>query len=178
MQPPDLYYSHKNVKYFYSSISVIEPERILVNNTWFTTTPAASSDISIGKHKFEQLKLIHSPEEIQAMLDKAINSDLESKITTRLNQLLDQAQETISDITVKTKQSCESATSKIEQAIPSIRAAISSSDSLQSTINAINKQANAIKYELPDIDSIKKSLDSAKVEFNDVVGKLKTLFKD
>ena len=178
MQPSDLYFLHGDSRYFYSSISVISADRIFINQTWFDCDPDHSAKILAGKLKFEQLKLIYSPEEIQAMLDKAISSDLESQITARLDSLLESAQVTINEITSKTKQTCESATSKIEQAIPSIRAAISSSDSLQSTINAINKQASSIKYELPDIDSIKQSLDSAKTEFNDVVGKLKTLFKD
>ena len=178
MQPTDLFYRSGTSKYFYSSIHVVTTNNVLIGDTWFDTTPQVSEEISAGKLKFEQLKLIHSPEEIQAMLDKAINSDLESQITARLDSLLESAQVTINEITSKTKQTCESATSKIEQEIPSIRAAISSSDSLQSTINAINKQASSIKYELPDIDSIKQSLDSAKTEFNDVVGKLKTLFKD
>lgn len=178
MQPSDLYYSHKNVKYFYSSIHVIEPERVLIDTTWFSVNPAASSDISIGKLKFEQLKLITSPEEIQAMLTKAIDSDLESQITARLDELLDTAQEVIGDITSKTKLACQSATDKIEQAVPVIREAISSSESLQTTINAINKHAKSIKSDLPDIDDVKQALTAAKVEFTDVTNRLKTLFKD
>ena len=178
MQATDLYYQNGTTKYYYSSISVISDTKVLINSTWFECNPISITQIQAGKLKFEQLKLIYTPEEIQAMLDKAINSDLESQITARLDQLLDQAQETISDITTKTKLACQSATDKIEQAVPVIREAISSSESLQTTINSINRHAKSIKSELPDIDSVKQALESAKTEFDNVTSKLKTLFKD
>lgn len=178
MEPSDLYYQNGESRYYYSSISVITDSRVLINSTWFDCDPSNLVKIQAGKLKFEQLKLIYSPEEIQAMLDKAISSDLESQITARLDQLLTHTQETINDITSRTKLACESATNKIEQAVPVIREAISSSESLQSTISSINRHAKSIKSELPDIDAVKQALESAKTEFDNVTSKLKTLFKD
>ena len=174
MRIQDLYYRTGSTTIFYSSIHAIRNNEIRVDIDWWETSEETISEVLDGKLRYEQLKLIVSPEEINELLEKALTENsLKSTIEKALDSSLEQMKVDIDRVTTSFKR----AIPKVQDAIEEMSKAVASTSSYKRTIDSTTRAIEQAKDNIPAKDSVKESLLDAKKEFKEVTDKLKELFK-
>ena len=183
MTPQDLYYTTPVGKttIFYSSVHAFRDENIRVNNDWWESDEETVANIFAGKLKYEQLRLVVSQEEIDAMLENALK---DTKFKDIANEALSSTLETLKeDITLVTN-SFKRAIPKVREAIEEISKSAASTTTFNTVLDKTSKTINEVKSSLPSTDEIKgtlkhveSELSDAKKEFTEITSKLKELFK-
>ena len=174
MRIQDLYYRAGSTTIFYSSIHAIRNNEIRVDTDWWETSEETISEVLDGKLRYEQLKLIVSPEEINELLEKALTENsLKSTIEKALDSSLEQMKVDIDRVTTSFKR----AIPKVQDAIEEMSKAVASTSSYKRTIDSTTRAIEQAKESIPPMDSVKESLLDAKKEFKEVTDKLKELFK-
>ena len=127
-----------------------------------------------GKLRYEQLKLIVSPEEINELLEKALTeNNLKTTIEKSLDSSLEQMKVDIDRVTNSFKRVIP----QVQDAVEEISKAVASTSSYKRTIDSTTRAIEQAKENIPPMDSVKESLLDAKKEFKEVTDKLKELFK-
>lgn len=175
MTTKDLYYTKGSVTVFYSSIHAFKGTEFKVNNEWWEAhTQEALAKIVEGKLRYEHLKLVVSPEEINIMLEKALEeNNLKSTIKEALENSLTEMKENIDRATDSFKR----AIPQVQDAIEEMSKAVASTSSYKRTIDSTTKAIEIAKENIPSMGSVKDALIDAKKEFTQVTDKLKELFK-
>ena len=171
MRIQDLYYRTGSTTIFYSSIHAIRNNEIRVDTDWWETSEETISEVLDGKLRYEQLKLIVSPEEINELLEKALTENsLKSTIEKALDSSLEQMKVDIDRVTTSFKR----AIPKVQDAIEEMSKAVASTSSYKRTIDSTTRAIEQAKENIPPMDSVKESLLDAKKEFKEVTDKLNT----
>ncbi len=174
MRIQDLYYRTGSTTIFYSSIHAIRNNEIRVDIDWWEASEETISEVLDGKLRYEQLKLIVSPEEINELLEKALTeNNLKSTIEKALDSSLEQMKVDIDRVTTSFKRVIP----QVQDAIEEISKAVASTSSYKRTIDSTTRAIEQAKESIPPMDSVKNSLSDAKKEFKEVTDKLKELFK-
>lgn len=175
MTTKDLYFSQGSVTIFYSSIHAFKGTEFKVNNEWWEAhTQEAIAKVIEGKLRYEHLKLVVSPEEINAMLEKALEeNNLKSTIEEALETSLTEMKENIDRVTNSFKR----AIPQVQDAVEEMSRAVASTSSYKRTIDSTTRAIETAKENIPSMDSVKDALTDAKKEFTQVTDKLKELFK-
>ena len=181
MRIQDLYYRTGSTTIFYSSIHAIRNNEIRVDIDWWEASEETISEVLDGKLRYEQLKLIVSPEEINELLEKALTeNNLKSTIEKALDSSLEQMKVDIDRVTTSFKR----AIPKVQDAIEEMSKAVASTSSYKTVLESTSKAIDKVKDSLPSSDEIKGTLieakfelKDAKKEFKEVTDKLKELFK-
>lgn len=174
MRIQDLYYRTGSTTIFYSSIHAIRNNEIRVDIDWWEASEETISEVLDGKLRYEKLKLIVSPEEINELLEKALTeNNLKSTIEKALDSSLEQMKVDIDRVTTSFKR----AIPKVQDAIEEMSKAVASTSSYKRTIDSTTRAIEQAKENIPPMDSVKESLLDAKKEFKEVTDKLKELFK-
>ena len=174
MKLKDLYYKSGSVTIFYSSIHAFKTNELLVNNEWWEASSESIAKIIEGKLKYEHLKLVLSPEEINSMLQKALE---ETTLKSTIEQALDSSLEAMKVDIDRVTNSFKRAIPKVQDAVDEISKAVSSTTTYKNSIDTATKAIEKTKSNIPPLDEIQNSLTEAKNEFNQVTSKLKELFK-
>ena len=183
MKVEDLYYVSPTWRttIFYSSVHALREGSIKVNNDWWESDEETVACILAGKLKYEQLRLVVSQEEIDTMLEHALQN---TKFKDIANEALNSTLETLEkDITLVTN-SFKRAIPRVQEAIEEISKSAASTNILNKVIDNTSKTINEVKSLLPSADEIKGTLkhvelelSGAKKEFTEITSKLKELFK-
>lgn len=183
MKVEDLYYVSPTGRttIFYSSVHALREGSIKVNNDWWESDEETVACILAGKLKYEQLRLVVSQEEIDTMLEHALQN---TKFKDIANEALNSTLETLEkDITLVTN-SFKRAIPRVQEAIEEISKSAASTNILNKVIDNTSKTINEVKSLLPSADEIKGTLkhvelelSGAKKEFTEITSKLKELFK-
>ena len=175
MTTKDLYYLSGTSTIFYSSIHAFKGTEFKVNNDWWQAhTEENIAKIIEGKLRYEHLKLVVSPEEINKLLEDALTeTNLKSTIEEALETSLTEMKENIEKVTNSFKR----AIPQVQDAIEEMAKAVASTSSYKKAVDSTTVAINNTKEELPSIDEVKAALTKAKVEFKEVTDKLKELFK-
>ena len=174
MKVRDLYFISGKTTIFYSSIHAFRYNEVKVNTEWWETSEEIIAKLIEGKLRYEQLKLIVSPEEINELLEKALTeNNLKSTIEKALDSSLDQMKVDIDRVTNSFKRVIP----QVQDAIEEISKAVASTSSYKRTIDSTTRAIEQAKESIPPMDSVKESLLDAKKEFKEVTDKLKELFK-
>ena len=175
MTTKDLYYIQDQTTIFYSSIHAFKGTEIKVNNDWWQAhTEENIAKIIEGKLRYEHLKLVVSPEEINKLLENALaETNLKSTIEEALETSLTEMKENIEKVTNSFKR----AIPQVQDAVEEMSRAVASTSSYKRTIDSTTKAIEVAKENIPSMDSVKDSLSDAKKEFKEVTDKLKELFK-
>lgn len=174
MKEEDLFYTTGNTTIFYSSIHAFKGNEVKVNTEWWVATEEALTEILAGKYRYEQLRLVVKPEEINDLLEKAITkNNLQSTIEKALDSSLEQMKVDINRVTNSFKR----AIPQVQDAVEEMSRAVASTSSYKRTIDSTIKTIETAKENIPSMDSVKDALTDAKKEFTQVTDKLKELFK-
>ena len=181
MRIQDLYYRTGSTTIFYSSIHAIRNNEFRVDIDWWEASEETISEVLDGKLRYEQLKLIVSPEEINELLEKALTENsLKSTIEKALDSSLEQMKVDIDRVTTSFKR----AIPKVQDAIEEMSKAVASTSSYKTVLESTSKTIEKVKVSLPSSNEIKDTLSEAKLElkeakkeFREVTDKLKELFK-
>ena len=183
MKAEDLYYVTPTGKttIFYSSVHAFRDGSIKINNDWWESDEETVASILAGKIKYEQLRLVVSQEDIDAMLEKALK---DTKFKDIANDALNSTLETLKkDITLVTN-SFKRAIPSVQVAIEEISKSVASTNTFNLVLDKTTKTINEVKSSLPSTDEIKSTLkhveselSGAKKEFTEITSKLKELFK-
>ena len=181
MKIEDLYYTSGKTTIFYSSIHAVRSNEIKVNNDWWESDKETVSDILAGKLKYEQLRLVVSQEEIDAMLETALK---DTKFKDIANEALNSTLQSLKkDMDIVTN-SFKRAIPKVQDAIDEISKSAASTNTFNSVLDKTSKTITEVKSSLPSTDEIKDTLKhveleltDAKQEFKEITSKLKELFK-
>ena len=174
MKIQDLYYKKGSTTIFYSSIHALRNNDIRVDTNWWEASEETISEVLDGKLRYEQLKLIVSPEEINELLEKALTeNNLKTTIEKALDSSLDQMKVDIDRVTNSFKRVIP----QVQDAVEEISKAVASTSSYKRTIDSTTRAIEQAKDNIPAMDSVKDSLSDAKKEFKEVTDKLKELFK-
>lgn len=181
MKEEDLFYTTGNTTIFYSSIHAFKGNEVKVNTEWWVATEEALTEILAGKYRYEQLRLVVKPEEINDLLEKAITkNNLQSTIEKALDSSLEQMKVDINRVTNSFKRVIP----QVQDAVEEIAKAVSSTNSYKTVLESTSKTIEKVKDSLPSSDEIKDTLTEvkwelkdAKKEFTKVTNKLKELFK-
>ena len=174
MKVEDLYYISGKTTIFYSSIHAFRYNEVKVNTEWWEAPEETIAKLIEGKLRYEQLKLIVSPEEINELLEKALTeNNLKSIIEEALDSSLEKMKIDIDRVTNSFKR----AIPQVQDAVEEISKAVASTSSYKRTIDSTTRAIEQAKENIPTMDSVKESLLDAKKEFKEVTDKLKELFK-
>ena len=181
MRAEDLFYTSGKTTIFYSSIHAFRGNEIKVNTEWWEASEEALSEVLAGKYRYEQLRLVVKPEEINDLLEKAIKeNNLQSTIERALDSSLEQMKVDIDRVTNSFKRVIP----QVQDAVEEIAKAVSSTNSYKTVLDSTSKTIEKVKDSLPSSDEIKgtlteakEELKDAKKEFTQVTDKLKELFK-
>lgn len=181
MRAEDLFYTTGKTTIFYSSIHAFRGNEIKVNTEWWEASEEALSEILTGKYRYEQLRLVVKPEEINDLLEKAITKNkLQSTIEKALDSSLEQMKVDIDRVTNSFKRVIP----QVQDAVEEIAKAVSSTNSYKTVLDSTSKTIEKVKDSLPSSSEIKgtlteakEELKDAKKEFTQVTDKLKELFK-
>lgn len=181
MKEEDLFYTSGKTIIFYSSIHAFRGNDISVNNEWWEASEEAVAEILAGKLRYEQLKLIVKPEEINDLLEKAITkNNLQSTIEKALDSSLEQMKVDIDRVTNSFKRVIP----QVQDAVEEIAKAVSFTNSYKTVLDSTSKTIERVKDSLPSsyeikgtLTEVKGELKDAKKEFIQVTDKLKELFK-
>ena len=181
MRAEDLFYTSGKTTIFYSSIHAFRDNEIKVNTEWWEASEEVLTEILAGKYRYEQLRLVVKPEEINDLLEKAIKeNNLQSTIERALDSSLEQMKVNIDRVTNSFKRVIP----QVQDAVEEIAKAVSSTNSYKTVLNSTSKTIEKVKDSLPSTDEIKGTLTEvkwelkdAKKEFTQVTDKLKELFK-
>ena len=183
MKVEDLYYISPTGKttIFYSSVHAFRDEDIKINNEWWESDEETVASVLAGKLKYEQLRLVVSQEEIDAMLENALK---DTKFKDIANEALNSTLETLKEDMGRVTSSFKRAIPKVQEAIEEISKSVASTNTFNSVLDKTSKTINEVKSSLPSTDEIKGTLkhvelelSAAKKEFTEVTSKLKELFK-
>lgn len=104
MKEEDLFYKSGKTTIFYSSIHAFRGNEVKVNTEWWEASEKAVAEILAGKCRYEQLRLVVKPEEINDLLEKAITkNNLQSTIEKALDSSLEQMKVDIDRVTTSFK---------------------------------------------------------------------------
>ena len=181
MRAEDLFYTTGKTTIFYSSIHAFRGNEIKVNTEWWEASEEAFTEVLAGKYRYEQLRLVVKPEEINDLLEKAIKkNNLQSTIEKALDSSLEQMKVDIDRVTNSFKRVIP----QVQDAVEEIAKAVSSTNSYKTVLDSTSKTIEKVKDSLPSTDEIKTALTEtrfelkdAKKEFTQVTDKLKELFK-
>lgn len=174
MKEEDLFYTSGKTTIFYSSIHAFRGNEIKVNTEWWEASEAVIPEILAGKCRYEQLRLVVKPEEINDLLEKAIKKNkLQSTIEKALDSSLEQMKVDIDRVTNSFKRVIP----QVQDAVEEISKAVSSTASYKRTIDSTTRAIETAKESIPSMDSVKDALTDAKKEFTKVTDKLKELYK-
>ena len=181
MKVEDLFYTSGKTIILYSSIHAFRHNEVKVNTEWWETSEEIITEIKEGKLKYEKLKLIVSPEEINELLEKALTENsLKSTIEKALDLSLEQMKVDIDRVTNSFKR----AIPQVQDAIEEMSKAVASTSSYKTVLESTSKTIEKVKVSLPSSNEIKDTLSEAKLEledakkeFKEVTDKLKKLFK-
>ncbi len=174
MKIQDLYYKEGSTTIFYSSIHAIRNNEIRVDTDWWEASEETIAKLIEGKLRYEHLKLIVSPEEINELLEKALTeNNLKSTIEEALESSIVEMKVNIDRVTNSFKR----AIPQVQDAVEEISKAVASTSSYKRTIDSTTRAIEVAKKNIPPMDSVKESLLDAKKEFKEVTDKLKELFK-
>lgn len=181
MRTKDLFYTSGKTTIFYSSIHAFRHNEVKVNTEWWETTEEALDDLIEGKLKYEKLKLVATPEQIDELLAKALTeTSLKSTIEKALDSSLEQMKVDIDRVTTSFKR----AIPKVQDAIEEMSKAVASTSSYKTVLESTSQTIEKVKVSLPSSNEIRDTLSEAKLElkeakkeFKEVTDKLKELFK-
>jgi DNA repair ATPase RecN len=175
MTTKDLYYTQGSTTIFYSSLHAFKGTEFKVNSDWWEAhTEEAISKIIEGKLRYEHLKLVVSPDEINTMLQKALEeTTLKSTIEQALDSSLTEMKADIDRVTNSFKR----AIPQVQDAVEELSKVIAATSSYKRSVDSATKAIELTKEKIPTLDSVKDSLTEAKNEFNQVTTKLKELFQ-
>lgn len=181
MKVEDLFYTSGKTTIFYSSIHAFRHNEVKVNTEWWEAPEETVTEIREGKLKYEKLKLVVTPEQIDELFAKALTENsLKSTIEKALEASLEQMKVDIDRVTASFKR----AIPKVQDAIEEMSKAVASTSSYKTVLEATSKTIEKVKVSLPSSDEIRDTLTEAKFElkdakkeFKEVTDKLKELFK-
>lgn len=181
MKIQDLYYKAGSTTIFYSSIHAVRNNEIRVDTDWWEASEETISEVLDGKLRYEQLKLVVTPEQIGELLANALTeNNLKSTIEKALDSSLEQMKVDIDRVTTSFKR----AIPKVQDAIEEMSKAVASTSSYKTVLESTSKTIEKVKVSLPSSNEIKDTLsevkwelEDAKKEFTQVTDKLKELFK-
>ena len=181
MKIQDLYYKAGSTTIFYSSIHAVRNNEIRVDTDWWEASEETISEVLDGKLRYEQLKLVVTPEQIGELLANALTeNNLKSTIEKALDSSLEQMKVDIDRVTTSFKR----AIPKVQDAIEEMSKAVASTSSYKTVLESTSKTIEKVKVSLPSSNEIKDTLsevkwelEDAKKEFKEVTNKLKELFK-
>ena len=181
MKVRDLYFISGKTTIFYSSIHAFRYNEVKVNTEWWETSEEIIAKLIEGKLRYEQLKLIVSPEEINELLEKALTeNNLKTTIEKSLDSSLEQMKVDIDRVTNSFKRVIP----QVKDAVEEISKAVAYTSSYKTVLESTSKTIEKVKMSLPSSDEIKGTLTEtklelkdAKKEFKEVTDKLKELFK-
>lgn len=181
MKVEDLFYTSGKTIILYSSIHAFRHNEVKVNTEWWEAPEETVAEIKEGKLKYEKLKLVVTPEQIDELLAKALTENsLKSTIEKALDSSLEQMKVDIDRVTTSFKR----AIPKVQDAIEEMSKAVASTSSYKTVLESTSKTIEKVKVSLPSSNEIKDTLSEAKSElkeakkeFKEVTDKLKELFK-
>ena len=181
MKAEDLFYTSGKTTIFYSSIHAVRSNEVKVNNDWWESDEETVSYILAGKLKYEQLRLVISQEEIDAMLENALK---DTKFKDIASEALNSTLETLKKDMDIVANSFKRAIPKVQEVIEEMSKSVASTNTFNSVLDKTSKTITEVKCSLPSTDEIKDTLKNvelelagAKKEFTEVTSKLKELFK-
>lgn len=181
MKVEDLYYISGKTTIFYSSIHAFRYNEVKVNTEWWEAPEETIAKLIEGKLRYEQLKLIVSPEEINELLEKALT---ENNLKTTIEKALDSSLEQMKVDIDRVTNSFKRVIPQVQDAVEEISKAVASTSSYKTVLETTTKAIDKVKDSLPSSDEIKGTLieakfelKDAKKEFKEVTDKLKELFK-